>query len=172
MTITANDGRVGPQIGTGAAGQTLAIDFEFYDGSDLLVVRRVISTGVEEILVLDTDYTVTGGSGSTGTVTVFDASVAAAKWDTTDSWTAVRLEPNSITYLPTAFTSVDTATLIQVINRLAMQLQEHTEVLARCYKAPVTDSFPVTELPSSIDRAGGGAGTTFGFDASGDPDLT
>ena len=40
----------------------------FFDDADLTVYVVVTATGVSETLVLDTDYTVSGGAGSTGTV--------------------------------------------------------------------------------------------------------
>ena len=43
-------------------------DFSFDVDTDLLVTRVVIATAVETPQVLTTDYTVTGGSGATGTI--------------------------------------------------------------------------------------------------------
>lgn len=43
-------------------------DFSFDVNTDLLVTRVVIATGVETPQTLTTDYTVTGGSGATGTI--------------------------------------------------------------------------------------------------------
>ena len=43
-------------------------DFSFDVDTDLLVTRVVIATGVETPQALTTDYTVTGGSGTIGTV--------------------------------------------------------------------------------------------------------
>ncbi len=43
-------------------------DFSFDVAGDLLVTRVVLATGVETPQTLTTDYTVTGGSGATGTI--------------------------------------------------------------------------------------------------------
>lgn len=42
---------------------------QFYDDSDLIVTWTVVSTGVNTVKALTTDYTVTGGDGSTGSIT-------------------------------------------------------------------------------------------------------
>ena len=50
-----------------------ATTFKFYDSSDLLVIERTTSTNAEVTKTLTTDYTVSGGSGATGTVTMNSA---------------------------------------------------------------------------------------------------
>ena len=57
--------------------------FEFFDAADLEVIERVITTGAETVKTLTTDYTVSGGNGSSGTVTAVTApasSTAARYW--------------------------------------------------------------------------------------------
>ena len=48
--------------------------------SELEVVERIIATGAETTQTYSTDYTVTGGSGSTGTVTAATAPASAVEW--------------------------------------------------------------------------------------------
>ena len=48
--------------------------------AELEVVERVIATGVETTKTYSTHYTVTGGSGSTGTVTAATAPAATVQW--------------------------------------------------------------------------------------------
>ena len=48
-------------------------DFAFEVEGDLIVNRVVITSGVETLQVLTTDYTVTGGSGATGTIEMVSA---------------------------------------------------------------------------------------------------
>ena len=48
-------------------------DFAFEAEGDLIVTRVVTATGVETLQILTTDYTVTGGSGATGTIEMVTA---------------------------------------------------------------------------------------------------
>lgn len=50
--------------------------FLFLDDADLVVLLKVISTGVETTQTLTTHYTVSGGDGATGTVTMLTAPTA------------------------------------------------------------------------------------------------
>lgn len=56
-------------------GVTTAFTFPytFYQNSDLIVTLTLISTGVDTLQTINTDYTVTGGMGSSGTVTMVTA---------------------------------------------------------------------------------------------------
>lgn len=69
---------------TGDASTTsFPVTFAFFGtGTDaeLRVIERVIATGVETVLVNGTDYTVTGGSGSTGAVVATTAPAATKRW--------------------------------------------------------------------------------------------
>lgn len=71
MTISAS---YAPPTYTGN-GVTTAFStvFPFMDASDLVVTKITIATEAEEVLVLNTGYTVSGGSGAAGTVTVSPA---------------------------------------------------------------------------------------------------
>jgi hypothetical protein len=59
------------------------VSFSFFGtGTDaeIRVIERVIATGVETTLANGTDYTVTGGAGSTGTVVASTAPAATKRW--------------------------------------------------------------------------------------------
>lgn len=47
-----------------------AFPYKFYDATDLIVTLTLISSGANTVQVLNTDYTVTGGNGSTGSITM------------------------------------------------------------------------------------------------------
>ena len=67
MTVASTTARksfTGDAVTTSFATSPLV----FFDDADLDVYVVVTATGVSETLVLDTDYTVSGGDGSTGTV--------------------------------------------------------------------------------------------------------
>lgn len=71
MTITANTQRVS----YAGNGVTTAFTYtgQFLDEDDLVVIKRVDSTGVETVQTITTHYTVSGGDGETGTVTFVTA---------------------------------------------------------------------------------------------------
>lgn len=50
-----------------------ATTFQFFDNTDIVVTEIVDATGVETVKTLTTHYTVTGGDGATGTVTMLTA---------------------------------------------------------------------------------------------------
>lgn len=55
--------------GNGVA-TVFAFPYKFYDATDLIVTLTLISSGANTVQVLNTDYTVTGGNGSTGSITM------------------------------------------------------------------------------------------------------
>lgn len=64
INLADNDPRVSYSVAAGATQSTFTVTFEFFDDEDLNVyVDGVLKT-------LTTDYTVTGGSGSTGSVSI------------------------------------------------------------------------------------------------------
>lgn len=76
---------------TGTGSNTaLSTTFKFSAAGDLVVTRRVIATGVETIMQLTTDYTVTGGLGNIGIITPVDG---ATDFPTTVKWIISRSEP-------------------------------------------------------------------------------
>ena len=56
----------------------LAITYQFFDQDELDV--RAVTAGVESLLVLGVDYTVTGGSGATGTVVPVNNILTGTTW--------------------------------------------------------------------------------------------
>lgn len=52
---------------------TFAFPYVFFESSNLLVTLTLISTGANDPQVLDTDYSVTGGNGDTGSITFMSA---------------------------------------------------------------------------------------------------
>ena len=62
-------------------GSTTAFptEFQFYDDADLVVTSVVTATGVETVKTITTHYTVSGGDGSTGTVTMLVAPASGTR---------------------------------------------------------------------------------------------
>ena len=67
-TTTARNVKTGNDVTT-----SFPFDFAFEADGDLVVNRVVITSGVETLQTLTTDYTVTGGSGATGTIEMVSA---------------------------------------------------------------------------------------------------
>lgn len=59
---------------------TFAVPFQFFGADELEVIERVIATGVEAVKTLNSHYTVSGGNGSTGTVSATSAPASTVQW--------------------------------------------------------------------------------------------
>lgn len=162
MTVSTPENKV-TYGGTGA-NTTLPVNFPFINAADLVVTRRVVATGVETVMVLTTDYLVTGGNFSTGEVTPVDG---ATDFPSTVRWTIQRLTAqNQLTdYVENDNFGAETHE--KVADKATMQIQDRQEQVDRCLKVPVSDDDP-SELPNSIDRAS----KLLAFDANGDPIAT
>ena len=64
MTISTTTTKV--IYSPGGTETDFSVPFGFFDAADLEVTEREIATGIEKLKVLSTDYTVSGGGGSTG----------------------------------------------------------------------------------------------------------
>lgn len=158
MTVATTANRV-TYTGDGST-TAFPVSFPFYDNTDLVVIERVISTGAETTKTLTTHYTVSGGSGSTGTVTAVTAPASTVQW------IIKRVLPitQSIDYTPND--PFPASTHEEGLDRGVMRDQQLDEELDRSIKFPATDSTSLSPtLPSSIDRAS----KYFAFDANGEP---
>ena len=144
-----------------ANGSTTTFDFDWtiYDTSDIVVVHRITSTGVATTLTEVTDYTVTAtnndfSSGGTVTTTSTYASgiTLTIKADIPETQEAT-LQDTKVLRLESLETAYDKITLL---------IQQHSEILARCFKIPLGESTTV-EAASSVDRAS----ATLVYDGSG-----
>lgn len=72
MTVSSDTGVHVPYVSYTGDGGTVAfsVPFTFYSNTELEVIERVTATGVETVKTLTTDYSVSGGSGTVGTVTM------------------------------------------------------------------------------------------------------
>ena len=145
-------------------GALTAFDFTFpiTEASDLQVIMTLISTGVEQVLALTTNYAVVASSNdfaNGGTVTT------VATWSALYTITIYRNVP--ITQ-PSTFTE-NMQTLYQTfedgLNRLTMIDQAQEERIDSALKTKKSDSDATLELPIATDRAS----RYLAFDASGEP---
>lgn len=144
-------------VGTGVITGLNTVN-PFYDDSDLIVTKTVISTGVSTLMTITTDYTVTGGSGSAGTVTPTSA-------PTTDHRITIEV---SIPYIQDAdFEESGTfpaETLETALDKITIMAQQTSELSTRAIVVPASDGGSINvELPSSVSRAS----KYMYFDASG-----
>lgn len=147
MTITNTTTKVG-YTGDGIT-VAFPVPFPFFDMDEVEVIERVVSTGVETVKVLTTHYTVSGGNGSTGTVTsVSGAPPATVQWFILRK-TAIVQETDYPQNDPFPAESHERA-----LDRGIAISQELREILDRAIKIPKTDPASAgTELPATVSRA-------------------
>ena len=137
-----------------------ATGFVFFGADEIEVVERVIATGVETVKTLTTHYTVSGGNGSTGTVTAVSPPASTVQWH-------IRRKTNRLQeadYTPNDPFPAETHE--RALDRAAARDQEIDADLARTPKFPKTDpSGSIGDLPSSVERAS----KYLGFDSAGKP---
>ena len=157
MTVTNTTARVA-YTGTATIGQTMSITFPFYDDTDILVVEKVTATDAESTKTLTTNYTLSGGSGSTGTLTTIAAVSASNTW-TIYRRTALTQSTDYIENDGFPADSHETG-----LDRLAITLQDMQEQLDRCLKFPVSEA---TSMDPEIADATARADTYAAFGSDG-----
>jgi len=161
MTVSSNYTPV-QYVGNGVT-TLFAVPFQFYDSTDLIVTSTVIATDVSTVLTLGVGYSVSGGSGSTGTITILTGAPAS-----TVRITIERLVP----YLQDADFDENTAfpatTLETALDKSVIMAQQTAERSNRALVIPSTDSGVTTTIPAKAVRAG----KALFFDASGNPSVT
>lgn len=117
---------------TGDASTTnFSVTFPFLgtgSSAELTVVERTIATGAEVTKSYTTDYTVTGGEGSTGTVIAVSAPAATVEWHIRRNTTTTQLTD----YQTNDPFPADTHEL--ALDRLAMSGQERDGDIAQAFK--------------------------------------
>ena len=141
----------------------------FFDTSDLVIYVVVTATGVAETLVENTDYTVTGGDGSTGTVNLAGGTSPYGAPAATQKLVILRVLP-----LTQADDFVnndihDAEVLEDNLDKITMLLQQHDDVIGRSITIPDSDvAGTTTELPVAASRAN----MLLSFDSDGDVTVT
>lgn len=144
MTINTTASRV-DYTGDGTS-TAFAVPWPFFDASELRVVRRTIATGAEAVLALGADYTVTGGAGTTGTVT------AATAPASTVQWTILRATRRTQEVDYQANDPFPAETHERALDRIVAVVQEVERDQLRAVRVAATDVGAVV-LPSSVERA-------------------
>lgn len=159
ISITANDRRSGPYTAT--AGQTVFdYDFPVYANTELEVTYTPAATGIDQTLVLTTEYTVTGvGAEAGGTVVLV---TPAAVGDQVVIEGQQPIQRISDFQEAGDFLAV---VLNKEMDRVVMMIQEFARDDGRRVQLPVSDPVANMILPKKADRAS----LFFAFDAAGEP---
>lgn len=144
MTINSEIRKVGPFIGNGTA-TAFPFTFKVFQASDLEVVKLEVSTNVETVLVLSSQYTVTLNSDQDsnpgGTVTLIGGALASGYTLTLTS-DVPYLQPTDLTNQGGFYPDV----INDALDRATIQIQQLGVDVNRSLKVPVS-STASTELP-------------------------
>ena len=151
IDISDNAARVSYTVSAGATVTSFAVSFEFFEDGDLSVyVDGTLKT-------ITTHYTLSGGSGSTGTVTM---SVTGASGGS--SVVIVRDTTIERTSDFSSGTDINRAALNTQLDTLTAIAADNKDRADRSITAPVSEVTPVLVLPSVDNRKG----TVLGFNAT------
>jgi hypothetical protein len=158
MTVSSESSRVS-YIGSGITGP-FAIPFRFLADSDILVIKTVIATGVESVLAINADYTLTGADSPSGGSLTLTAAISSSY-----RLSIVRETDQLQETDYTAYDSFPAESHERALDKLTMIAQRVLDKVGRSLIQPDGDSVSVNALPSSVDRAS----AYLGFDANGQP---
>lgn len=142
---------------TAAAAQTI-FDYTFpiFDEVDLVIEKTQISDGVTIILVLTTDYTVTGVGAQAGGTIVLTSGAAAG--DIITITRQVELKRITDFSQEAAFNS---ANVNLELNRMVQMIQDRDRDIAQSMRIPDADiNSPANDIPDEVTRIG----RVLGFD--------
>lgn len=174
MTVSDTPNRV-QYTGNDATSNFSTGSVIFYDATDLIVTTRIIATGVEEVLTYGAgnDYTVSGGEGLAGSITLTAGALPATKTITIErslpySQTDDYVEGESF-LAETLETRLDKLTILGQQNRDATQRSIKfsstlsTSLAGRIKEAPVDGKFLVWDGVTG-DIVNGEVGTLTNLD--------
>lgn len=128
----------------------IPISFPFFDASDLVVIKTDADDGEDTTLTISTHYTVSGGSGSTGSVTMSGhASLAVG-----DTITVVRSVPYTQAVDLEEGDPLPSNTLERALDKLTVLVQQVSAKVARCFRvgstSPAPDEATILDLSNKI----------------------
>ena len=160
MTISSTYSPV--QYNGNGVTTVFAVPYEFYAASDLVVKSTVILTGVTTTLTITTDYTVSGGNGSTGNVTFISAPASTVRI------TIERAIPYTQTQDYQENTAFPAATLETGLDKAVVMAQQAKATSDLALKFPSTDPTSSRgDIPNNVSRAN----SVLSFDANGVPSV-
>ena len=166
MTISTTTQRV---VATGmGTDAVISVPFKFYATSDLVITSRVTATGVPTTLTLDSHYSVAGGNGAVGAVTVISGST---NFPSSVTWTITRSSPETQTLDLDQNDAFPAESLEEQMDKLALRLQDQQEQINRCIRFPISDVSSLNSvLENSVDR--GVTNAILGWTSDGEPLIT
>ena len=147
MTVSSTSNRTSV-VGNATAGQQIPFTFPVLSSSELVVIKRLITTGVETILTLTTDYTVSLNDDDTGgTVTLVSAIAATYQVHVVRNTLLTQL-------LDLMHGGTFNAENIEdALDKLTKICVDYDARLDRSLHEPETDTTTGMEIPNRIDRA-------------------
>ena len=162
MTISSSVRKAGPFTGGGSTGP-YAFSFKVFQASDLYVVTLVVATGVQTVLALTTDYTVSLNSDQDnypgGTITL--TSSLATGYNMTITSSLDYLQPVVLTNAGGFYPKV----ISDALDRLTIFCQQLYSQLTTVLRYPLSDASVGAVLPTSAQRAN----AVLAFNATGAP---
>lgn len=147
MTVSTNTNKVSYAGNGSTTPFALGAGFIFFDSSELQVYLRVDSTGVSTLQTITTHYTVAGGAGATGTVTMLTAPAIG------ETLTIQRVMPLTQTADLVNNDTQDSEVVEDMVDKNTLGLQQLDESLFRTLRSPVDESADM-EIPAAVTRAG------------------
>ncbi len=162
--MTLSSTTISDQYSGDGSTTEFAISFVFWDDADIEAILTD-ANGTETTWVLGTQYTLSGGSGSTGTLTVdtdpTDYTPASGETLTIQS----NLLNKQLTRLP-AGGSFPSTSVEQQLDKVVRLIQQLSGEIGRMMKVPTVES-SIGNLPSATNRAS----KFLAFDTNGDPEA-
>ena len=163
MTISSTPRIAGPYTGSGTTGP-FTFAFKVFQASDLVVVKREISTATDTTLTLTTDYSVTlnGNQNSSPGGSVTLVSSISSAYELTLTSNIENKQPTDLTNQGGFYPEVIT----DALDRACIQIQQLASLNTRSLVAPISDGLSTSlALPAADLRAN----KYLAFDANGVP---
>ena len=151
MTISSQNRKAGPYAGSDSQ-ISYPFDFKVFKALDLLVVCQNISTGVEDVMTLVTDYTVTlnANQNSNPGGTVHPVTPVGIRCRLTISSDLPYLQPDVLTNQGGFYPLV----ISNALDRLTIFIQQLWDNINRSMKFPISDAASNYTLPGQEQRKG------------------
>ena len=163
MTISSTTRIAGPYTGSGTTGP-FTFAFKVFQASDLVVVKREISTATDTTLTLTTDYSVTlnGNQNSSPGGSITLVSSISSAYELTLTSNIENKQPTDLTNQGGFYPEVIT----DALDRACIQIQQLASLNTRSLVAPISDGLSTSlALPAADLRAN----KYLAFDANGVP---
>jgi len=161
MTLTSTTNKV--QYSGDGSTVSFAVNFVFWDADDLRVI--LTTGGVEEVWVRGTQYTVSGGDGSTGTVTVSTSPTDYTPASGTTLTIKSNLSDVQNTFLPLGG-EFPSASVEEQFDKIVRLVQQKDEELDRSLKFAESSATTGKTVPEPSD------GKVLGWDSTTLANLT